>query len=62
MLINATILFIQAKTLKMQNFILNVNSQEEKVLGITIDIALLFDSLIKENCKKAFQKLAALSR
>ena len=46
----------------MQNFILNVNSQEEKVLGITIDIALLFDSLIKENCKKAFQKLAALSR
>ena len=39
-----------------------VNSKEEKVLGIAIDNAGLFDSHIKEGCKKASQKLPKLSR
>ena len=37
-----------------------VNSKEEKILGIIKDS--FFNSHIKEGCKKASQKLAALSR
>ena len=38
------------------------NSKEEKILGVIIDNKLSFKSHIKELCKKASQKLAALSR
>ena len=38
------------------------NSQEEVVLGVTIDNKLTFDSLIKNICRKASQKLGALLR
>ena len=37
-----------------------INSEEENLLDIFIDNALLFDSHIKEVCEKASQKLAAL--
>ena len=39
-----------------------VISKEEKIVDIIIDNALLFDSHIKEVCKKASQRLVALSR
>ena len=39
-----------------------VNSKEEKILGVIIDNDLVFDIHFKEVCKKASQKLAALSR
>ena len=38
------------------------NSKEEVILGITIDSKLTFDSHIKRICRKAGQKLSALSR
>ena len=38
------------------------NSKEEVILGITIDNKLTFDSHIKSICRKAGQKLSALSR
>ena len=38
------------------------NSKEEVILGITIDNKLIFDSHIKSMCRKAGQKLSALSR
>ena len=38
------------------------NSKEEVILGITIDNKLTFDSYIKSICRKAGQKLSALSR
>ena len=38
------------------------NSKEEVILGITIDNKLTFDSHIKSMCRKAGQKLSALSR
>ena len=37
------------------------NSKEEVILGITIDNKLTFDSHIKSMCRKAGQKLSALS-
>ena len=37
-------------------------SKEETILSIMINNALSFDSHIKDVCKKASQKLAALSR
>ena len=43
------------------NFIFN-NSNEKKILGITIDNKLTFKSHIKILCKKATQKIVALSR
>jgi len=47
--------------LEFENFTLS-NVLEEKILGITIDHQLKFDSHIKCICKKANQKLSALSR
>ena len=38
------------------------NSKEQKVLGVTIDDKLTFKSHIKNFCKKASQKIGALSR
>ena len=38
------------------------NSEEEKILGVTIDNRLTFSSHIRELCKKASQKISALSR
>ena len=38
------------------------NSSEEKILGITIDNKLKFKSHVKNLCKKASQKIGALSR
>ena len=38
------------------------NSKEEVILGITIDNKLTFDSHIKSMCRKAGQKLSAVSR
>ena len=43
------------------NFIFN-NGNEEKLFGITIDSKLIFKSHIKILCKKAVQKIRALSR
>ena len=39
-----------------------VNNNEEKARGNIIDNALLFDSHIKEVCRKASQRPVALSR
>ena len=47
--------------LNFENFSLN-NIKEEKILGITIDSKLNFDSHLKSICKKANQKVGALSR
>jgi len=49
------------QSLHFENFILP-NVSEEKILGITFDNKLRFDSHIKVICKKANQKLSALSR
>ena len=38
------------------------NSEVEKILGVTIDNRLTFSSHIRELCKKASQKISALSR
>ena len=38
------------------------NSKDEKILSDTIDNRLTFSSYIKELCKKASQKISALSR
>ena len=38
------------------------NSKEQKILGVTIDNKLTFKSHIKNLCKKASQKIGALSR
>ena len=38
------------------------NSKEEKILGVIIDNRLTFSSHIRELCKKASQKISALSR
>ena len=46
---------------KFENVCLE-NSKEEVILGITIDNKLTFDSHIKSMCRKAGQKLSALSR
>ena len=42
--------------------ILMENSKEQKILGVIIDNKLNFKSYISELCKKASQKIAALSR
>ena len=46
---------------KFENVCLE-NSKEKVILGITIDNKLTFDSHIKSICRKAGQKLSALSR
>ena len=38
------------------------NSKEEKILGVIIDNKLTFKSHVKSACKKASQKIWALSR
>ena len=38
------------------------NSKKEKILGVTIDNRLTFSSHVRELCKKASQKISALSR
>ena len=38
------------------------NSKEEMILGLTIDNKLSFDNLVKKICRKASQKICALSR
>ena len=38
------------------------NSKEKKILGVTIDNRFTFSNHIKELCKKASQKISALSR
>ena len=48
------------QTFIFNNFIFN-NSNEEKVLGITIDNKLTFKSHIKISCKNASQEIKALS-
>ena len=49
------------ETFIFNNFIFN-NSNEEKILRITIDNKLTFKDLIKILCRKAAQKMGALSR
>ena len=49
------------ETFIFYNFIFN-NSNEEKILGITIDNKLTFKGHIKILCRKAAQKMGALSR
>ena len=51
------------KTLKanISNYTI-INSDKEKLLGVTIDKHLKFESHIKNLCSKASQKLCALSR
>ena len=49
------------ESLNFENFSLN-NVTEEKILGITIDSQLNFDSHVKNICKTANQKVGALSR
>ena len=49
------------ETFMFNNFICN-NSDEEKILGITIDDKLTFKRNIKILCRKAAQKMGALSR
>ena len=39
-----------------------MNSDKEKLLGVTIDNHLKFDSDVKNLCSKASQKLYAISR
>ena len=46
---------------KFENVFLE-NSKEEVILGIAIDNKLTFDNHIKSICRKAGQKLSALSR
>ena len=48
-------------TFIFNSFIFN-NSNEEKILGITIDNKLNFKSYIKILCKKATQKIGTFSR
>ena len=52
---------MESETSIINNFIFN-NSNEEKILGITIDSKLTFKSHIKISCRKASQKMGALSR
>ena len=49
------------ETFIFNNFIFN-NSNEEKIIGITTDTKLTFKSHIKILCKKAAQKIGALSK
>jgi len=49
------------ETLVINNTTLH-NSKEEKILGVIIDNKLTFNSHIREICKKASQKISALSR
>ena len=51
----------ESDVFKFENVCLE-NSKEEVILGITIDSKLTFDSHIKTMCRKAGQKLSALSR
>ena len=51
----------ESDVFKFENVCLE-NSKEEVILGITIDNKLTFDSHIKSMCRKAGQKLSALSR
>ena len=60
------ILYVSGITLKTKTFlfhnILMENSKEQKILGVIINNKLNFKSHISELCKKASQKIAALSR
>ena len=62
MLINVTLCALvrdtENETFIFNNFILN-NSNEEKILGITIDIKLTFKGHIKILFRKAAQKMGA---
>ena len=49
------------ETFIFNNFIFNTRN-EEKILGISIDNKLTFKSHIKISCRKAAQKIGALSR
>ena len=49
------------ETFTFKDTIMN-NSKEEKILGVIIDNRLTFSSHIRELCKKASQKISALSR
>ena len=51
----------EIETFILNNFIFS-NSSEEKILGISIDNKLTFKSHIKMSCRKAAQKIRALSR
>ena len=58
---SATQWIIENETSIFNNFIFN-NSNEEKIPGITIDNKLTFKGHIKISCRKAAQKMGALSR
>ena len=49
------------ETFTFKDTIMN-NSKEEKILGVITDNRLTFSSHIREICKKASQKISALSR
>ena len=49
------------ETFTFKDTIMN-NSKEEKILGVIIDNRLTFSSHIRELCKKASEKISALSR
>ena len=49
------------ETFTFKNTIMN-NNKEEKILGVIIDNRQTFSSHIRELCKKASQKISALSR
>ena len=49
------------ETFTFKDTIMN-NSKEEKILGVIIDNRLTFSSHIRELCKKASQKISALSK
>ena len=49
------------ETFTFKDTIMN-NSREEKILGAIIGNRLIFSSHIREVCKKASQKISALSR
>ena len=49
------------ETFTFKDTIMN-NSKEEEILGVIIDNRLTFSSHIRELCKKASQKISALSR
>ena len=49
------------KDTRSENFLVMKNSKEQKILRATIDNNLIFKSHIKNLCKKASQKIGALS-
>ena len=51
----------ESETFLFHNILME-NSKEQKIVGVTIENKLNFKSYISELCKKASQKIAALSR